>query len=47
MFRNFWQFIDEALYVAGLVFAGSIAFLLVTILGLGLAQFLVSLTEVK
>lgn len=47
MFRNFYQFIDDALYVGGLVFAGSIAFLLVSILGLGLAQFLVSLAEVK
>lgn len=47
MFRNFWKFIDDGLYVAGLVFAGSIAFLLVAILGLGLVQFLASLTEVK
>jgi len=47
MFRNFWQFIDDGLYIAGLVFAGSMAFLLVAILGAGLVQFLASLTEVK
>jgi hypothetical protein len=43
MFRNFYQFIDDALYIAGLVFAGSMAFALVAILGLGLVQFLADL----